>query len=86
MLTSIEGTYVDGVVKLAEQPDAHSAPDGAKVIVTFLHTSAVDIRAHGISAPQAAELRERMATFAQDWDSPEMSAYDDYHAAAKARH
>jgi hypothetical protein len=26
-------------------------------------------------------MRARLATFAEDWDSPEMAAYDDYDAA-----
>jgi hypothetical protein len=41
----------------------------------------VDLRARGIDAAQASELRARLATFAVDWDSPEMSMYDDYDAA-----
>ncbi len=32
-------------------------------------------------AGQAAEMRARLATFAADWDSPEMAIYDDYDAA-----
>jgi predicted DNA-binding antitoxin AbrB/MazE fold protein len=34
MLTSVEGVYEDGVIKLAEQPV--QVPSGAPVIVTFL--------------------------------------------------
>lgn len=79
MLTSVEGVYVDGVIKLAEQP-ALVLP-GAHAIVTFLPASTVDLRAHDIDAVQAAELRGRLSAFAEDWDSPEMSAYDDYNAA-----
>jgi len=44
---------------------------------------AVDLRSRGIDTQDAAELRARLHQFAEDWDSPEMNAYDDY-AAAKA--
>ena len=79
MLTSVEGVYVDGVVKLAEQPA--QVPSGAPVIVTFLPGGGIDLRAHGIGPAEASELRARLSTFAEDWDSAEMSAYDDYDAA-----
>ncbi len=42
------------------------------------------MRARGIDEAHAAELRARLATFVEDWDSPEMDVYNDY-AAAKAR-
>jgi hypothetical protein len=82
MLTSVEGVYEDGVIKLAEQPGA--VPPGAHVIVTFLPANDVDLPARGIDATTAAELRGRLCAFAEDWESPEMSAYDHYHAT-KAR-
>jgi hypothetical protein len=41
----------------------------------------IDLRSHGIDAAEAGELRGRLASFAEDWDSPEMSAYNDYDAA-----
>jgi hypothetical protein len=31
----------------------------------------------GIDEPQAADLRRRLAPFAEDWDRPEMAAYDE---------
>ena len=67
------------MIKLAEQP-AQVSP-GAHAIVTFLPAGDVDLRTRGISAAEAAELRARLTAFAEDWSSPEMSAYDDYHAA-----
>jgi hypothetical protein len=45
----------------------------------------VDLRAHGIDEAQAAELRARLATFAEDWESPEMDMYDNYDAARTTR-
>jgi hypothetical protein len=84
MLTKIEGVYRHGKVELKERPE-HALED-TPVIVTFLPTGAVDLRKHGIDAPQAAELRDRLATFAQDWDSPEMAVYDHYDAHKALRH
>lgn len=79
MLTSIPGIYRHGKIELAEQPS--NVPDETRVIVTFLKPNLVDLRARGIDKAQAAELRARLAAFAEDWDSPEMSIYDDYDAA-----
>lgn len=45
----------------------------------------VDLRERGIDAAQAAELRARVETFAEEWDSEEMSPYDDYDAAKAKR-
>jgi hypothetical protein len=37
---------------------------------------AVDLRARGINERQAADLRSRLRTFAEDWERPEASVYD----------
>ena len=37
----------------------------------------VDLREPGIDDSQAADLRRRLAAFAEDWDRPEMAAYDE---------
>jgi hypothetical protein len=79
MLTSVQGVYRGGKIMLAEQPVKVS--DETRVIVTFLEPSLIDLRSRGIDEAQAAELRARLATFAEDWDSPEMSIYDDYDVA-----
>jgi hypothetical protein len=79
MLTSIKGTYRAGKIELAEQPV--NVPNETRVIVTFLEPAAIDLRARGIDEAGAAELRARLATFVEDWDSPEMGIYDDYDAA-----
>jgi uncharacterized protein (DUF433 family) len=41
----------------------------------------IELRAQGINEAQAAELRARLATFEEDWESPAMEMYDDYDAA-----
>jgi hypothetical protein len=48
------------------------------VIVTWVHpTETVDLRERGIDESQAADLRRRLAAFAEDWDRPEMAVYDE---------
>ena len=76
MLKSIEGTYSNGKIELSEVP--HDISDDTKVIVTFLERGAIDLRQHGISRDQAADLRHRLSTFIEDWESPEMAIYDNY--------
>jgi hypothetical protein len=76
MLTSIEGIYRSGKIDFTETPEG--VQEGSAVIVTFLPTGSVDLQARGIDPTQAAEIRSRLASFAEDWDSPEMSVYDDY--------
>ncbi len=38
---------------------------------------AVDLHARGIGKPQAADLSARLKTFAEDWNRPEASIYDE---------
>jgi hypothetical protein len=79
MLTTVEGVYRKGHVELAEKPE--NVPEESRVIVTFLEAAEVDLRARGIDQQQARELRQRLSSFAEEWESPEMDAYDDYDAA-----
>ncbi len=79
MHKSVEGIYRNGKVELAEVPT--DVRDETRVIVTFLDLRPIDLRARGIDEAQAADLRARLATFAEDWDSPEMDIYDDYDIA-----
>jgi len=75
MFKSVQGVYRNGTVELIEP-----APEGAAgaVIVTFLSAPGgeVDLAARGIDPAQAADLRRRLATFAEDWQRPEMDVYD----------
>lgn len=79
MFISVEGIYRNGKVELKEAPA--SLNDEMRVIVIFLSPNCIDLRARGIYEAQAADLRARLATFAEDWDSPEMDIYDNYDAA-----
>jgi len=73
MLT-VKGTYKDGKVELSERPaEITQSP----VLVTFLESKDVDLASRGIGEQQAAELRTRLKTFAEDWERPEASIYDE---------
>ena len=72
MLT-IEGTYKDGKVEFAEKP---AQVNESRVLVTFLESDGVDLRAHGVDEAQASDLRARLKTFAEDWERPEADIYD----------
>jgi hypothetical protein len=74
MLKSVQGVFRDGRVELLEP-----APQGAegRVIVTFLaEGESVDLAERGIDQQQASDLRRRLASFAEDWERPEMDVYD----------
>ena len=78
MAQTIEGVYRDGKIELSEQPVEVSE---ARVIVTFLDAQSapgneVDLCARGIGEEQAISLRGRLQSFAEDWERPEMEAYD----------
>ena len=72
MLT-VEGTYADGKVELARPVEIQRS----RVLVTFLDSKGVDLRACGIDEAHAAELRARLKSFAEDWDRPEAAIYDE---------
>jgi len=79
MLTAIQGIYRNGKIQLTEVPN--NVRDDTPVIVTFLTSGNTDLAARGINEAQAADLRTRLTTFAEEWDSPEMDIYDNYDAA-----
>ena len=75
------GTVKNGVVLL---PADAKLPDGTKVSVEPVNggeSGSVDLRSRGIDPAQAAELRAGLASFTPEWDSAEMSLYDNYDAA-----
>jgi hypothetical protein len=75
MVKSVGGVYRDGKIELLEP-----APEGAssRVIVTFISSPSegIDLASRGLNPEQAADLRHRLTTFAEDWQRPEMDAYD----------
>ena len=76
MLTSVQGVYRKGRIQLTQKPK--NIGDETVVIVTFLDSQPIDLRKRGITKAKARKLRAQLATFAEDWESPEMSAYDNY--------
>lgn len=78
MMVSIQGVYRNGKIELVEPPE--NIPNETFVIVTFLEHGLVDLVERGIDETRAAELRGQLAAFAEDWDSAEMSVYDNYDA------
>ena len=70
---TFEGIYRQGKVELLETPDD---VDEARVMVTFVEEGSVDLAGRGIDESEAANLRARLQTFAEDWERPEMGAYD----------
>jgi hypothetical protein len=73
MLKSVKGVWRNGRVELSEPAPDMSDGD---VIVTFLTGSPATLDERGIDQAQAADLRYRLAAFAEDWDRPEMDSYD----------
>lgn len=82
MLQTVKGIYREGTIELLEQPETIRQ---AQVIVTFLDenngektakTDGVNLAERGISVEEAATQRAAFATFAEDWERPEMDVYD----------
>lgn len=75
MVESVEGVYRNGKVELLAPL---TGAEGSRVIVSLVRPAEpVDLRERGIDESQATGLRRRLATFAEDWDRPEMAAYDE---------
>ena len=75
MVKSVEGIHRNGKVEIVEPL---AVAEGSRVIVTWVHPAEpVDLRERGIEETQAADLRRRLTSFAEDWDRPEMAAYDE---------
>ena len=79
MPQEIEGVFKNGKVELSKAPAG--VPNDTRVIVTFPDNGTIDLESVGIDREQAADLRGRLNRFAEDWESPEMSVYDDYDSA-----
>ena len=73
---------IDSIVEMLEQlPPQRQAE--ARDFVEFLLSKeavatngAVSLQNRGIDQAQAASLRARLQTFAEDWERPDMGAYD----------
>jgi hypothetical protein len=85
MLTRVEGIYGNGRIELTQLPS--NVPEETKAIVTFIEPEkeGLDLSAYGIDETHAESLQAKLASFAEDWNSLEMSLYDDYDAAKSNR-
>ena len=72
MAKSVAGIYRDGKIELLEPLDQ---PEGTPVVVS-VQPDRIDLSERGIGEAQAADLRARLRSFAEDWLRPEMDAYD----------
>jgi hypothetical protein len=74
MAITAEGIYRDGRVELLETPPG--VKDDTRVIITFIDAMVVSLEARGVDKSHAGNLRARLSTFRDDWERPEMQAYD----------
>ena len=96
MLTTIQGIYRNGKIELAKEPqaiaegtpvivtflpcDCEAEATNATDAPQISKPKDTDLRAHGIDAEMAAELRASMLHFAPFWNEPGDEVYDDYDA------
>ena len=64
-------------LQLQAQIEAMEAELQAVLREPVTQPAAVDLQARGIDTTQAADLRTRLKTFAEDWDRPETAIYDE---------
>ncbi|MDJ1176270.1 hypothetical protein [Roseofilum capinflatum] len=79
MVTQVKGIYRHGWIELIEPPD--DWVEGTSVVVTFVESNEMSLEAQGMTQEEAARLQGSLASFAEEWESPEMSIYDNYDAA-----
>jgi hypothetical protein len=78
MLKTLWATVRQGKIELV---DSGELPEGIRVLVTLLPDDEIDLKSQGVDREQAEALRTGLATFSEDWNSPEMSIYDNYDSA-----
>ena len=78
MLIRVEGIYRNGRIELGQLPV--NVPEETRAIVSFIEPEeeGVDLSTYGIDETEVESLRANLAPFAEDWNSPEMSIYDNY--------
>lgn len=67
-------TLREGVDASPQEAPRHGNDDSSDV--EALSTSGLTIRDLGWTHEQAEHVRARLASFAEDWDAPEMDVYD----------
>jgi hypothetical protein len=70
----IEG---DTAETIASEARAHGLSVDEYLESLLARPNGIDLRARGIDETQAADLRARLKTFAEDWNRPEADIYDE---------
>lgn len=81
MPTVIDAVYENGVLRPLVMTDLKEHRRYRLVLEEADVSGETDLTAQGISQEQAVELRAGMQPFTEDWESEEMSVYDDYDTA-----
>ncbi len=68
-------------LKMEQDRVAEPARTLPVVVTCLMDTEGVDLHERSISPAQAADLRGRLSAFHEDWDDPEMDAYDEHYAS-----
>ena len=75
MLRTVKGHYRNGRIDLYEKPLLTESD----VIITFLNSEdsgSIDLQAKGITKEMALDLKNRLRSFEEDWNSEGMELYD----------
>lgn len=75
MLRTVKGHYRNGRIDLYEKPLLKESD----VIITFLNSEdsgSIDLQAKGITKEMALDLKNRLRSFEEDWNSEGMELYD----------
>ena len=68
----------NAAAKLLSEYDSLAPAEKQEFVQELMRrSSVVDLRERGIDEAQAADLRTRLKTFAEDWDRPEAAIYDE---------
>jgi hypothetical protein len=67
----------DEDVRLCQQAASEQAAELDRLEEAAADYHVVDLRSRGVSEAQAGDLHARLRTFAEDWERPEASIYDE---------
>jgi DNA-binding NarL/FixJ family response regulator len=67
----------DEEVRVCEEAADEQAAELDRLEEAAADYHVVDLRSRGVSEAQADDLRARLRTFAEDWERPEASIYDE---------
>ncbi len=76
-LPKLTKAQLQRALQLKEEIETLEAALRALLRESGTDTLEVDLRGRGMDEEQAADLRARLKTFAEDWDRPEAAIYDE---------